>query len=79
MTWRIALVVGVFLACATSARAQFDSATISGVVQDTTGAILPGVDVTKSKRERNVSVTFGSGGPLVRLVTTNGGIHLNKS
>jgi hypothetical protein len=32
--------------CATSAHAQFDSATISGVVQDTTGAILPGVDVT---------------------------------
>ncbi len=46
MTWRIALVVGVLLACATSAHAQFDSATISGVVQDTTGAILPGVDVT---------------------------------
>jgi Carboxypeptidase regulatory-like domain len=46
MTWRIALVVGVFLMCATSAHAQFDSANISGVVQDTTGAILPGVDVT---------------------------------
>ncbi len=46
MTWRIALVVGVLLACATSVHAQFDSATISGVVQDTTGAILPGVDVT---------------------------------
>src|SRR5262245_19666401 len=46
MTWRIALVVGVLLTCATSAHAQFDSATISGVVQDTTGAILPGVDVT---------------------------------
>jgi len=26
-----------------------------------------------------MSVTFGSGGPLVRLVTTNGGIHWNKS
>ena len=46
MTWRIALVVGVFLMCATTAHAQFDSANISGVVQDTTGAILPGVDVT---------------------------------
>ena len=46
MTWRIALVVGVLLVCATSSHAQFDSATISGVVQDTTGAILPGVDVT---------------------------------
>src|SRR5262245_32086779 len=46
MKWRIAFVVGVFLACVTSAHAQFDSATISGAVQDTTGAILPGVDVT---------------------------------
>ena len=46
MNWRIALVVGVFVMCATSAHAQFDSANISGVVQDTTGAILPGVDVT---------------------------------
>ena len=46
MTWRIARVVGVLLMCATSAHAQFDSATISGVVKDTTGAVLPGVDVT---------------------------------
>src|SRR5512134_446892 len=46
MTWRIALVVGVLSVYATSAHAQFDSANISGVVQDTTGAILPGVDVT---------------------------------
>ena len=34
------------LLCAAPAYAQFDSANISGVVQDTTGAILPGVDVT---------------------------------
>jgi carboxypeptidase family protein len=46
MTSRIALVVGVLLLCAPSAHAQFDSANISGAVQDTTGAILPGVDVT---------------------------------
>ena len=46
MTWRIALVVGVLLTCASSAHGQFDSANISGAVQDTTGAILPGVDVT---------------------------------
>ena len=32
--------------CASSAHAQFDSAQISGVVQDSTGAVLPGVDVT---------------------------------
>jgi hypothetical protein len=41
MTWRIALVVGVFLTCATTAHAQFDSANISGVVQDTTGPSCP--------------------------------------
>jgi Carboxypeptidase regulatory-like domain/TonB dependent receptor len=34
------------LFCAASANAQFDSAQISGVVQDSTGAVLPGVDVT---------------------------------
>ena len=34
MTWRIALVVGVFLACATSARAQFDSARTDTTLQD---------------------------------------------
>ena len=41
-------VVGVlvFLLFATSAFAQFDRAQVSGVVQDTTGAVLPGVDVT---------------------------------
>lgn len=34
------------LLCTSPAFAQFDSAQISGVVQDTTGAVLPGVDVT---------------------------------
>ena len=34
------------LLLATSASEQFDSAQIAGVVQDTTGAVLPGVDVT---------------------------------
>ena len=36
----------VMVLCAASAHAQFDSAQISGVVQDSTGAVLPGVDVT---------------------------------
>src|SRR5678809_210523 len=47
MNWRItALVACLLLLNAPSARAQFDSATISGVVKDTTNAVLPGVDVT---------------------------------
>jgi hypothetical protein len=47
MNWRfVAATCVAFLLCAASADAQFDSAQISGVVQDTTGAVLPGVDVT---------------------------------
>lgn len=34
------------LLCAVPAYAQFDSAQVSGVVQDASGAVLPGVDVT---------------------------------
>jgi hypothetical protein len=46
MNWRLVAAMSVLLLSATSAYAQFDSAQISGVVQDTTGAVLPGVDVT---------------------------------
>ena len=46
MTRRRLVAACLMLLCVAPAYAQFDSATISGVVQDTTGAILPGVDVT---------------------------------
>ena len=46
MTRRSLVAACLMLLFAIPAYAQFDSATISGVVQDTTGAILPGVDVT---------------------------------
>ena len=46
MNWRLVVAACVIVLCASSAHAQFDSAQISGVVQDTTGAVLPGVDVT---------------------------------
>ena len=46
MNWRVVVATGVIVLCASSAHAQFDSAQISGVVQDSTGAVLPGVDVT---------------------------------
>ena len=45
MNWRSVIAMCAIVLCATSAHAQFDSAQISGVVQDTTGAVLPGVDV----------------------------------
>ena len=46
MIWRSVVVACLMLLCAAPSYAQFDSANISGVVQDTTGAILPGVDLT---------------------------------
>ncbi len=46
MNWRSAVAMCVVLLVAASADAQFDSAQVSGVVRDTTGAVLPGVDVT---------------------------------
>jgi hypothetical protein len=46
MTRRAAIATCLLLFCATAAHAQFDSATISGAVKDTTNAVLPGVDVT---------------------------------
>jgi carboxypeptidase family protein len=46
MSWRTAVITFLIVLCAASARAQFDSAQISGVVKDTTNAVLPGVDVT---------------------------------
>ena len=46
MNWRSVVSTCVIVLCASSAYAQFDSAQISGVVQDASGAVLPGVDVT---------------------------------
>jgi DUF4097 and DUF4098 domain-containing protein YvlB len=55
--------------------ARFEGSTVNGRVH----AEIPGANLTKDRNNRDVSVTIGSGGPLVRLVTTNGGIHLGKS
>jgi DUF4097 and DUF4098 domain-containing protein YvlB len=55
--------------------ARFETSTVNGNVSSD----LPNVQIAKDRRDRPVSVTMGSGGPLVRLVTTNGGIRLGKS
>ncbi|HYP06765.1 MAG TPA: DUF4097 family beta strand repeat-containing protein [Bryobacteraceae bacterium] len=55
--------------------ARLETSTVNGNFSSD----VPGVQVAKDRRDRNVSVTLGSGGPLLRLVTTNGGIRLNKS
>ena len=46
MTLRSVVAILALLLWALPAHAQFDSATVSGVVQDTTRAVLPGADVT---------------------------------
>ena len=56
----------VLFLCATSVHAQFDSAQVSGVVQDTTGAVLPGADVTL--------LSVGTGQER-RAVTNEGGLY----
>src|SRR5712675_3307445 len=61
------LAVGLtFLFIALPARAQFDSATVSGVVQDGTGGVLPGADVT---------LTSVGTGLERRTVTNEGGLY----
>jgi hypothetical protein len=55
--------------------ARFESSTVNGRVHSE----IPGANLTKDRNNREVAVSVGSGGPLVRLVTTNGGIHLGKS
>jgi hypothetical protein len=45
MGWRSVVLACALLVYALPAHAQFDSAQVAGVVQDTTGAVLPGVDV----------------------------------
>src|SRR5207237_55504 len=42
----LAVLCQFLLFAARPAHAQFDSATVSGIVQDSTGGVLPGVDVT---------------------------------
>src|SRR5262245_27824122 len=42
----VTVAAGVIQLSAAPAHAQFDTAQVSGVVQDTTGGVLPGVDVT---------------------------------
>jgi hypothetical protein len=61
MKWCSAVVFCAALLCAASAEAQFDSAQVSGAIQDNTGGVLPGVDV--------VLVAAGTG--LERRAVTN--------
>src|SRR5437763_14555886 len=54
---RLFLVVLVVLAFAAAAGAQFDTATVVGVVRDASGGVVPDAKVTLSNTATGVSVT----------------------
>jgi Carboxypeptidase regulatory-like domain/TonB-dependent Receptor Plug Domain len=55
--FRTVVALGVLLVCATGAYAQVDRATLSGVVKDQAGAIVPGATVTLTNAATGVVVT----------------------
>ena len=55
--------------------ASFETSTVNGGVHSD----MPGANMARSETRTESVGDIGSGGPLVRLVTTNGGIHLGKS
>src|SRR5256885_7228796 len=63
---KVTVLLAVFCLFALPAHAQFDSATVSGVVQDGTGGVLPGADVT---------LTSASTGLERRAVTNEAGLY----
>lgn len=52
--------------------ARFETATVNGRVR----IDMPGVTMAKDAREYKAAI--GSGGPLVRVLTTNGGVHIGR-
>src|SRR5438270_242695 len=66
VTIALAVLCQLLLFSARPAHAQFDSATVSGIVQDSTGGVLPGVDVT---------LTSTGTGLERRTVTTEAGLY----
>src|SRR5215813_2764605 len=64
---RCAWTVSLILLCALSAQAQFDSAQISGLVRDSAGAVIPGV---------NVTVTNTGNGQQRQVLTNEQGFYL---
>jgi len=64
---------GVHLAMPESYSARFEASTTNGRVH------LDMPNVKTDRESRQVSSTLGAGGPLVRLVTTNGGVHVGRN
>src|SRR5262249_17771830 len=59
---RVALTLLLVLAMVPAARAQFDTASVVGVVKDSSGAVVPDAKVTLTNTETGVSVARTTGG-----------------
>ncbi len=67
-------------ACAASAFAQFDTASVVGTVRDASGAVVPAAKVTLTNTQTGVSVVRSSNGEgLYEFVTVRPGIYIVTS
>ena len=67
----------LLLACASSARAQFETASVVGTVRDQSGAVVPDAKVTLTNTATGVSLTrTTTGDGTYEFVTVKGGIYL---
>src|SRR5438132_8408376 len=74
---RLFLVVLVVLAFAASAGAQFDTATVVGVVRDASGGVVPDAKVTLTNTATGVSVTRTTNSEgLYEFVTVRPGVYI---
>src|SRR5205807_5185003 len=74
---RLFLVVLVVLAFAAAAGAQFDSATVVGVVRDASGGVVPDAKVTLTNTATGVSVTRTTNSEgLYEFVTVRPGVYI---
>ena len=60
LTFRRLLLCGLCLLAAASAHAQVQTGSITGIVTDSSGAIVPGAQITVTQQETNVRVTLPS-------------------
>ncbi len=67
----------LLFACASSARAQFETASVVGTVRDQSGAVVPDAKVTLTNTATGVSLTrTTTGDGTYEFVTVKGGIYL---
>jgi DUF4097 and DUF4098 domain-containing protein YvlB len=66
---------GVHLAMPPNYSAHLEAATTNGRVSSD----IPELATPNEKRPKQIGVSLGSGGPTVRVITTNGGVHIARS